>query len=148
MITTTKFGPGTMTIGTAPTDFSCEVLGGTVNHEYEDVSDSRTTLCGDIVAGQVVRNDGVTFQLVNDLTTAGLYAFLQTNDLTDQAIEFTPFTGGASWDGTVQVRLPDSIGADEFGADLESEVTWPAVGPLTFTPATGAATTATANKKG
>lgn len=148
-ITTTKFGPGTITVGTVPVDFSCEVLGGSVNHEYEDVTDQRTTLCGDVIAGQVNRLDGVTFQLVNDLTTAGLYSYLQTNDLTEQAIEFTPNTeGGASWAGTVQVRLPDSIGADEFGADLESEVTWPAVGPLVFTAAGGVTATAATGKKG
>jgi hypothetical protein len=147
-IKTTKFGPGLMTVGTVPTDFSCEVLGGTVNHEYEDVSDSRTTLCGDVIAGAVNRLDGVTFQLVNDLTTAGLYAYLQTNDLAEQAIVFTPNTdGAASWAGTVQLRLPDSIGADEFNADIESEVTWPGVGKLTFTPGTVAATAA-AGKKG
>lgn len=136
-IATTKFGPGTVTLGEGtPLDFSCEVLGGTVNHEYEDVSDARTTLCGDIIAGQVRRKDGVTFQLVNDLTTAGLYAYLMTNDLEESAIAYEPAEGGASWSGTVQLRLPDTIGADEFGADLESEVTWPAVGLLTFTAAT------------
>ena len=135
-IKTTKFGPGTITVGAVPLDFSCEVLGGTVNHEYEDVSDQRTTLCGDVIAGQVRRKDGVTLQLVNDLTTAGLYAYLVTNDLTEQPITFEPETDGATWSGTVQVRLPDTIGADEFGMDLESEVTWPGVGLFTFTAAT------------
>lgn len=134
-ITTTKFGPGTLELGSVPTDYSCEVLGGTVNHEYEDATDARTTLCGDIIAGQTTRKDGVTFQLVNDLTTAGLYAYLMANDLTEVDISYEPFTGGASWSGKVQLRLPDTIGADEFGADLESEVTWPAVGKLTFTAA-------------
>lgn len=136
-VTTTKFGPGTVTLGTTtPLDFSCEVLGGTVNHEYEDVTDARTTLCGDVIAGQVRRKDGLTFQLVNDLTAAGLYAYLMSNDLSEQTFSYEPHTDGASWSGKVQTRLPDTIGADEYGADLESEVTWPGVGVFTFTPAT------------
>lgn len=144
----TKLGPGTLTVGTEPVDFSCEVLGGTIRHEYDDADDPRTTLCGSIIVGNTTRRDGVTFQLVNDLSSTGLYAYLQDHDLEEADLSYTPNTdAGAKWAGKVQLRLPDELGADEYGAHLESEVSWPAVSTLTFTPATTPAPPAVAKGK-
>jgi hypothetical protein len=84
------------------------------------------------------RTDGLTFNLENDLTSAGLYAYLVTNDLTEQPFTYEPNTAsGATWAGTVQLTLPESIGADEFGSPIVSSVTWAGVGAFTFTPAGG-----------
>lgn len=131
------FGPGTITVGATPMDFSCEVMGGAVTHAYEETTAARTRLCGDAVPATQTRTDGLTFDLENDLTAAGLYAYLQANDMTVQPVEYAPNTAlAASWSGDVTVRLPDTIGADEFGAPIVSSVEWAGVGPLVFTPGT------------
>jgi len=134
----TAFGPGTVTIGAGTLDFSCEVLGGAVTHEYEDVGESRTTLCGEQRPAGKRRSDGLKFSVENDLTASGLYQFLVTNDLTEQGFVYTPNTADAAkWEGTVLVTLPAEIGADEFGAPIASDVEWAGTGgAFTFTAAT------------
>jgi hypothetical protein len=135
MATVVPLGPGTVTIGTAPLDFTCEVVGAAITHSYEETSEQRTRLCGDVVAAQETRTDGFTASVENDLSAAGLYDFLQNNDLTTQALSFTPNTAdGAKWDGQVTAKLPSSIGADEFGAPIASDIEWTAVGLLNWTP--------------
>lgn len=139
----TEFGPGTVTVGTAPLDFSCEVLGGKIGHEYEDVGSTRTTLCGERRGARKRRTDRVKLKLENDLTAAGLYAWLQTRpdpvNPASEAITYTPNTaGGAHWDGDIFPTLPAEIGADEFGAPIASEVDWEADGLLAFTAETAA----------
>jgi len=129
-------GPGTLTVGTVPTDFSCEVSGGKVTHSYDSVGESRTMLCGTERPEAKKRTDGFTFNVENDLGASGMYAYLFTNDLTEQPVVYTPNTAnGAEWSGTVQLTLPSDIGADEFGAPIVSSVEWLGVGPFTFTPA-------------
>jgi len=136
MAASVPFGPGTVTIGATPVDFSCEVLGGAVTHAYEDVGEARTMMCGTERPASKKRTDGLTFTLENDLTAAGLYAYLVTNDLTSQPFTYEPNTAkGATWAGTVQVTLPAEIGADEFGSPIVSSVEWSGVGAFTFTPA-------------
>lgn len=136
----TPLGPGTLKLGLASetlTDFSCEVLGGKVTHAYEDVGDQRTMLCGEVRAASKVRTDGLAFSLENDLSGAGMYQFLLTNDLTEVFFEYVPSTAGAaSWEGKVQATLPEEIGADESGSPIVSDVAWSGVGAFTFTPAT------------
>jgi hypothetical protein len=141
MATSTPFGPGTMTIGATPFAFECEVLGGKVTHAYEEIGSARTMLCGTERPISRKRTDGLTFNLENDLTSAGLYQYLITNDLTEVPFAYEPNTAsGATWTGTVQLTLPADIGADEFGAPIISSVTWAGVGAFTFTPAGGAVT--------
>ena len=133
----TTFGPGTITLGTTPVDFSGEVLGGKVTHAYEDIGEARTMLNGDVRPASRKRTDGLTFNLENDLTAAGLYQYLVTNDLQTVAFDFTPNDAdAASWAGEIVLTLPADIGADEFGAALASAVEWAGVGAFTFTPAT------------
>lgn len=141
-----RFGPGTITIGGAAVDggvdFSCEVMGGKIQHSYESVGAARTPLCGTPKPAGRRREDSVTLQLENDLTSEGVYAYCLSlgEDPAPKEIEFTPNTAdGASWSGTVVPLLPGDIGADEYGAALTSSVTWPAVGLLQFTPAAGGA---------
>jgi hypothetical protein len=138
----TLLGPGTLEIGLVEatlSDFSCEIIGGHVTHAYEDVGESRTMLCGTAKPASKVRTDGLTFALENDLSAAGLYAFLMTNDLAEAFFAYTPNTAGAaSWDGKIQLTLPADIGSDEFGSPIVSDAEWVGVGAFTFTPAAAA----------
>lgn len=139
----TPFGPGTVIIGGTGTelDFTCEVLGGSVAHEYEDVGSDRRNLCGDERRAARRRRDRVRFKVENDLTAAGLYAYLygKGEDPAAEPISYTPNTaGGAGWAGSIIPLLPAEIGAGEYAEPIASEVDWPADGLLTFTPATAA----------
>lgn len=131
-------GPGTLELGTVPgNDFAGEVLGASVTHDYEDVGDSRTMLDGTPRSASKQRKDGLSISVENDLTAAGLYAYLETNDLTEVPFTFTPNTAaGATWAGTVVATLPADVGADEYGTPIVSEATLEGVGTFTFTPAT------------
>jgi hypothetical protein len=130
-------GDGTLTLGTTPTDFSGEVLGAKVTHEYEDIGEKRTMLDGTIRPAQQKRTDGFTASVENDLTASGLYEYLQTNDLVEVALTFTPNTAdGASWAGTVVATLPSEVGSDEYGSPIVSDIELKGVGTFTFTPAT------------
>lgn len=137
----TTLGPGTVTVlagtGGTATDFSGEVLSATVKHEYEEVGETRTMLDGSKRGASQVRTDGIGLSIENDLTAAGLYKFLMDNDGESATVTYTPSTeDGAQWTITgVVLRLPDEVGADEFGSPLASEVEWTG-GVAAFTPAT------------
>lgn len=133
----TVLGDGTLTLGTTPEDFSGEVLGGQVTHEYEDIGEERTMLDGTVRPAQTKRTDGFTASVENDLTATGLYQFLFESDGDEVAMVFTPNTAdGAEWTGTVKCTLPASVGADEYGAPIVSDIELKGVGAFTFTPAT------------
>jgi len=139
-LSSVPFGPGTITIGDDPTvvDFSCEVLGGSIAHEYSEVGESRTMLCGTKRSSSRTRADSVKLTLENDLTTAGIYAYCQGlgENPGSVTVTFTPNTANAAeWSGRVFPLLPGEIGSDEYGSPIGSEVEWPADGLLTFTPA-------------
>lgn len=132
----TVLGNGTLQLGDTPNAFEGEVVGASITHEYDE-AESRTMLNGDIRQGNSTRTDGLTASVENDLTAAGLYAFLNTNDGAQVDMTFTPNTSdGASWTGKVVCRLPGSIGADAYGDPIASEVELPGVGTFSFTPAT------------
>lgn len=134
MATVVPLGPGTVTIGATPLAFDCEVTAASVTHEY-DTADSVTRLCGDVVPGESTRTDTFTASITNDLTAAGLYAYIHSVDMTVQPLIFTPNTAAAAtWTGDVTVTLPDAVGADEFGAPMAGAIAWVAVDTLTFDP--------------
>jgi len=130
-------GVGTITLGETPVDFSGEVLGAKVTHEYEDVGEARTMLDGTVRPAGRRRTDGLTFSVENDLTAAGFYQYLVTNEGQTVPFSFTPNTAdGASWAGEVIATLPAEVGADEFGAPIVSDIDLGGVGAFTFTAAT------------
>ena len=137
-------GPGDVTIkvGTTGTgtSFACEFANAHVTHDYEDVGDDRTMLCGQKRAAGAARYDEFGGELENDLTATGLYKFLMDNDLKTAEVTFTPNTvDGAKWVlSGLTLTLPDEIGADEFGAPIVSEVEWTG-GTAVFTPSTAPA---------
>lgn len=136
MSKTTAFGPGTLTIGEPGTDYACEVLGGNVTHAYDELRAARRTLCGTEQPATQRRADGLTFELVNDLSADGLYAYLLANDLGAVPFTYTPNNDtGGTWDGTIVLTLPATIGAGEYGEDVSSSVEWAGVGTFTYTPA-------------
>jgi len=141
MSTYTPFGAGTITIsiasGTAE-DFSGEVLGGAVGHSYSEVGETRTMLNGDKRSAQLSRDpDTITLSTESDLTSAGLYALCEENDLVEAEVVFTPNTAGAaSWSATVRLQLPSEVGSDEWASPIVAEYQWTTVGNAEFTPAT------------
>lgn len=143
MASYTKLGPGTITVaagGGTEMDFSGECLSATIKHEYEEVGETRTMLDGSKRGASQVRNDGIGASVENDLTAAGLYKWLMDNDGKEATVTYTPSTAdGAKWViAGVTLRLPDEVGADEYGSPLASEVEWLG-GTAAFTPATGGA---------
>lgn len=133
-VTVTTLGPGTVEVGTAPLDFTCEVVGAKITHEYEEQTARRVRLCGQAIEATEKRVDGFAASVENDLSAAGLYAYTQANDMTVQPLKFTPNNAsGAKWEGQVVVKLPGEIGADEFGEPIVSDIEWTAAGvPQTF----------------
>jgi hypothetical protein len=136
----TRFGAGTVTFTIAagtPQDFSVEVKGGGVEHEYDDVGEDTTYLDGTTDPAGKQRNDSLTLDCDFDLSSAtGFYNFLYTNDLADSDVQFTPNTlAGANWSGTVRLMLPDGAVADEFGAKMSGTVDLPFIGACVFAAA-------------
>lgn len=132
-------GPCTILIGTPGTEFSGEFKNVKLTHSYEEIGEARTMLDGTERPPTEKRTDGVTGDVENDLTAAGLYQYLYTNDLTQTDIVITQTTSGASWTGQIKLKLPADIGADEFGSPIVSAVEWTGVGTFAFTAAGGAA---------
>lgn len=135
----TKFGAGTVnyTVGATgtPVEFSQEVKGGGINHEYEAVGEATTYLDGSEDPAGEKRADKLTLDCDFDLGSTGFYAFLYDNDLADAEVTFTPNTAAAaSWAGTVRLKLPDGATADEFAAKISGTVEHSFVGPVVFTP--------------
>lgn len=136
----TIFGPGSITVkvgaGTA-IDYAGEVLSFTLNHTYADVGENRTMLNGDKRKGQRRRDpDSVTFTFEPDLTSAGLYSMLQSNDLEKAILAYTPSSAdGAKWEGEVELSLPETVDGTEFGIAIAGSCTWLASESLAFTPA-------------
>lgn len=133
-------GPCTveLTIGEpgTPVDFAGEFKNGFVLHEYTEVGEAWTSLDGTEHPTTEKRADGFRGDTASDLTAAGLYQFLYTNDLALATLTFTQETSGAAWTGEVKLKLPAEVGADEFGAPVVASIEWRAPGVFTYTPAT------------
>lgn len=134
----TKFGSGTMTFtiaGGEPVQFAQEVKGGGITHEYSESGEATTYLDGSSEGAGSTRGDKLAVNCDFDLGVGGLYAFLDTNDLVQAAVVFTPNTAvGASWTGTVELRLPDGATAENFGAKISGGLELPFIGKAVFSP--------------
>jgi hypothetical protein len=128
----TRLGDGTLTIGSGPTAIECQVTSVTLVPENE-VGDTVTTLCGDQVGGDVSTTYTLSGTLIVDPYTSGTSAFLWANAGSEQAFEFIPNTAaGLTVAGTL-TPLKFDIGADEYGALLDSDFEWPVTGEPTVT---------------
>jgi hypothetical protein len=136
---TAAFGPGVCKFTIAGSEYpvETEVTGGSVKHSYSEVERKAVLADTSKPAPRLLRDaDALSLELLNDLSDTGLYALIHAHDLETASVTFTPNNpAAASWAGTVTLRLPDEIGAGEWGEDLTSTVELPAEGTFTFTPA-------------
>lgn len=126
-----RFGPGTLTLGTAPgTDFSCQVQSLGVNVD-KDEGDAITVLCGDTVPGSVEYTYTLAGTLLQDLITGGIVEYSWDNAGEAVPFDYAPASALAAHKvvGTVVVD-PMSIGTSdgEFGDVLTSDIEWACVG--------------------
>jgi hypothetical protein len=111
-----------------------------ITHET-DKQDDTTKLCGTVKPGAIT----FTYTLEGnvdidpDAGAAGLFALSQDAAGTEQAFTYTPSTAdGTTASGTVIIE-PLDFGADEYGADLVSDLSWSMVGKPTYVYGTGGA---------
>jgi hypothetical protein len=137
--TTTKLGPGTLTIGTTGTeiDVSCLVNNAVIAAD-KDEGDATTKLCGDVRAGSVTYTYALSGNMDTDVADeSGFFALSQEEPGTQQSFVFTPNTeAGTTATGTLTID-PLDFGADESGADLTSDFEFTIVGKPTYTYGTG-----------
>ena len=149
----TKLGPGVLSIGSTGTevDFTCQVTAARVEWEV-DAEDAVDTLCGDSVPGARNYSATLTATIFNDLgTTPGIVEFSWTNKGTEQPFIFQPstVTGVKEVHGDLIID-PISVGGDEVGQNMTSDIEWACVGEPTLAApaATGlAADEGTSRKK-
>lgn len=135
-----KFGPGTLKIGATGSeiDASCAVNGLRITAN-PNRGDSKTMLCGTVKAGSVVYDYEMTGNLDLDLEdgAASLFALSQENPGSTQDFVFTPNTAGATSAAGQLILDPLDFGADEYGAIMNSDVTWTLVGAPDYTYGSG-----------
>lgn len=138
-VATTPLGPGTLTLGetTASLDVSCQLIGAQVEAD-KTKEDDETTLCGDVVTGDVTYTYTLSGTMFQDLAIAGgVVDYTWTNTGQTVPFVFTPNTvAAAKVEGDVLID-PLMVGGDEPKAKMRSEFTWDIVGTPTFTPGTG-----------
>jgi len=143
-----KLGPGVLKVGATGSeiDVSCQLNGGRITTNV-DTADSITTLCGTVEPGAMSFDHEFTGNINVDIGAgaASLFALSWDSKGTEQAFEFIPNSAdGTKAVGTLMIT-PLDLGADEFGAPLASDFTWPIVGEPTFTY--GAASGGAATRK-
>jgi len=129
----TKLGPGTLTVGSVPTDFTCQVTAARVEWSA-DAEDDVETLCGDSVPGARNYSSTLTGTMFNDLgTTPGIVEFSWTNKGTTQPFVFRPsMTSGVKQVVGSLIIDPISVGGDEVGQNMTSDFEWSIVGDPTL----------------
>ena len=129
-VKTTPLGPGTLLIGPAGTsiDISCQVQNARINWEKE-TADQVTYLCGDTSAGATTYTATLAGTLAQDLEDpAGIVAFSWENAGTTQPFEFVPNTAALATVTGELILDPISVGGDEGGQDMTSDIEWTCVG--------------------
>lgn len=130
-----KLGPGELKIGETGTevDVSCLVNGMKITNE-KDQADSTTKLCGTVVAGSTTYTYTLEGNVdIDPAEVSGLFRLCQSDPGGEYPFTFTPNTA----DGTAAAgRLivdPLDFGADEYGADMTSDISFSIIGAPTFT---------------
>jgi hypothetical protein len=128
--TTTKLGPGELTIGsTAPDmlDLSCQLSAAMVEWS-KDKEDDIATLCGDTLAGAANYTAKLTGTVLLDLSDGGMVDFTWDNKGVSFSFVFTPNTAaGKSVTGTLTVD-PLDVGGDEVKKNMSVDFEWDIVG--------------------
>jgi hypothetical protein len=131
-----KFGPGVLKIGETATaiDVSCLVNGMRITAAV-DAGDPTTKLCGTQRPGSRTYSWEMTGNIDIDPEAgdAGIFALSQVSYGTEQKFTFTPNNEAeATATGTLIID-PLDFGADAFGDDLTSDLTWALVDKPTYT---------------
>jgi hypothetical protein len=145
MITDSRVKEGTLTLGTTPEDFSCQVTNIRINSSYDDDGDAVETLCGDQIApGRKVGGRSLAGTFIQDFTDpTGLVVYCWDHDLEVVAFEYVPNAEGPTITGTLMIEVP----AETYGGDVNTRITsdfeWGLQDKPTFT---APVVTATASK--
>lgn len=130
-----KFGPGTLTIGDVGSPISASCLVNSLRiATSKDEADSTTKLCGTVVPGAITYTYAMSGNLDIDGTDpAGLFALSQAEPGSEQPFTFTPNDVDETSAAGILIIDPMDFGADEFGADMTSDIEWTLVGKPTYT---------------
>ena len=131
---------GTLTLGTAPLDVSCQVTACSVNPtENVDTEDAIHVLCGDVLPASDTVDYSYTLSgtVLQDLSAGGVVDFTWTNAGEEVPFEFVPDDTGADMvTGTTRV-IPLTIGGD-VPSRPTSDFEWAIIGTPAWTPSVAA----------
>jgi SAP domain len=130
---------GTLTLGTVPTDFSCQVTNIRINSAYSDDGDPLEVLCGDTIpAGRKLDSRSLAGTFVQDWDnpTAGasLTKFLYANDLDVVDFEYVPNAEADTITGSVRIEVPGETWGGDVNSRITSDFEWFIQGEPVFTP--------------
>jgi hypothetical protein len=122
-------GPGTLTLGATPTDFSCQVENAALQWN-KTTSTEIWTLCGAMIPPLALYAAHLTGRFIQDnMQSAGLAAFCYTNMGKQLAFVFTPNTvDAAKYTGTVIVDPLTFGSTDKYGTPQVADFDWDCVG--------------------
>jgi hypothetical protein len=128
--TVVKLGPGTLTVGATgtPVDFSCQVTAARVEWNVS-ADDPTVVLCGDSVPGARKYDAHITATIFSDLGLAtGIVEYSWAHKGESVPFEFVPATDVAQGVSGTLILDPISVGGDEAGANMTSDIDWTIVG--------------------
>lgn len=134
---------GTLTLGAAPLDVSCQVTAVSVNPtENVTTDDAIHVLCGEVLPASDTVDYSFTLSgtVLQDLTTGGLIDYTWANAGLEVPFVLIPddtATTDPQVTGTVRL-IPLVIGGEVPGRPT-SDFEWACIGTPAFTPATAAA---------
>ena len=136
-VTIDRLGPGTLTFGASPNDFSMQVSRCVLIPDHSE-EDGIATLGDPDPIAEVTTSWTLEGDAVSDWAQAdGFVNWTFDNNLSEQPFEFVPNNAEAvKWTGTVQIR------AMEIGGDVSSVITTAFSFPCKGTPVRGAHTPA------
>jgi hypothetical protein len=125
-----KMGPGTLTLGAAPLDVSCQVAAArVVPTENVDTLDAVPMLCGDDLPQE--QNASVTWQLTGtfqqDIALGGVVAYTWDESGAEVPFTLVPNTAAAR-QVTGKVRIVPLIVGGDVKTRPASDFTWSIIG--------------------
>lgn len=139
----TKFGPGTISVGTTPTpvDFSAQLINALIEWD-KDKDDDVTVLSGDVVPGASTYTATLSGTLFQDLVASGILEYSWTHKGETLDFEFVPNTANGTGVAGQLTIDPIPFGSDEPKANMQGDFTWNLVGEPTLTIGTPVGTMA------